>query len=61
MTGMPVVILPWWGAVVETYVQHVLTLAGVDGAHVSVRRGEPEPSSAQVPLTTVELDVFFHA
>ena len=29
MAGMPQAILPWWGAVVETYVQHVLTLAGV--------------------------------
>ena len=61
MTGMPLAILPWWGAVVETYVQHVLTVAGVDGAHVSVRRGAPEESSAEVELTSVEFDVFFHA
>ncbi|MCA9533697.1 MAG: hypothetical protein KC593_08465 [Myxococcales bacterium] len=59
MAGMPLAIFPWWGAVVETYVTHVLEMAGAQRPHVSIRRGPDGDRRSEVPVVTVEIDVFF--
>ena len=58
---IPAALLPWWAAVIETYVQEILRMGGAPQSHVSVRRQRATGSARGPESASVDVDVFVHA